>query len=408
MRLAIVHDYLYVYGGAERTLEQVHCIWPAAPIYTLLYVRERLPPSFRAMDVRPTWVDRLPLRLQLQRLYAMLQPLAFGRLDVGAADVVLSLASFGAKAVPAPRGGRHICYCYTPPRFLWGPSSGIERHRLPAPARAAVRLLEHVLRRWDFAAAQRVDCMLTQSRYVAARIRRVYRREAEVIPPPVDLARFARLEPRDEGYFLIVARFEAYKRIDLAIAACKEARVPLRIIGAGVDEARLRRLAADSPYVRFLGPLPDEAVADQLAGCRALLYPGEEDFGLTAVEAQAAGKPVIAYAAGGALETVVPGVTGMFFSPLESGALAAALRAFRPGDYDPAAARASAARFAPERFRERLRAAVEAAAQTHAAPRGGQAAARPEGSELLVVGHPLGRVDRGARAPGSKDKDLES
>ncbi len=132
MKLALVHDYLYVYGGAERTLEQAHRIWPGAPIYTLLYVRDRLPAAFQGMDVRPTWVDRLPARLRLQRVYAMLQPLAFGRLRVRGADTVLSLASFGAKAVPPPPGGRHICYCYTPPRFLWGPYSGIERQGLRA------------------------------------------------------------------------------------------------------------------------------------------------------------------------------------------------------------------------------------------------------------------------------------
>ena len=127
MQLALVHDYLYVYGGAERTLLEVHREWPRAPIYTLLYVRDRLPDAFRRMDVRPTWVDRLPWRLRLQRLYAMLQPLAFGGLRVAGADTVLSFASFGAKAVPAPPGGRHICYCYTPPRFLWGPASGIDQ-----------------------------------------------------------------------------------------------------------------------------------------------------------------------------------------------------------------------------------------------------------------------------------------
>jgi glycosyltransferase involved in cell wall biosynthesis len=359
MRLALVHDYLYVYGGAERVLEHVHALWPEAPIYTLLYVRERLPRSFAAMDIRTTWVDRLPARLALQRIYAMLQPLAFGRLRVPDATTILSFASFGAKAVPAPPGGRHISYCYTPPRFLWGPSSGIERQGLPRPVRAATRLLEAALRQWDYRAAQRVDRFLTQSKYVAARIERVYGRTAEVIPPPVDVERFAALRPRDDGYFLIVTRFEAYKRVDIAIQACRRLRVALRIVGSGVHEARLRRLADDDPCIAFLGPLPDDAVLAQLEGCRALLLPGEEDFGLVAVEAQAAGKPVIAYGAGGALETVVPGVTGRFFRPLSAEALAEALASFDPCDYDPALARACAARFAPERFKERLRQAVE-------------------------------------------------
>src|SRR5206468_8975841 len=163
--------------------------------------------------VRTTWVDRLPARLRLQRLYAMLQPVAFGALRVEPGLDVLSFASFGAKAVRAPRGRRHVCYCYTPPRFLWGPYSGIERERLPLPLRAGTRALERWLRRWDWRAAQAVDGFITQSRYVAERIKRVYGRDAAVVPPPVDVARFAHVESHDRGYFLAVGRFEAYQRI---------------------------------------------------------------------------------------------------------------------------------------------------------------------------------------------------
>jgi glycosyltransferase involved in cell wall biosynthesis len=366
MRLAIAHDYLYVYGGAERALEHVHAIWPEAPIYTLLFVRDRLPGTFRSMDIRSTWVDRLPGRLRLQRLYAMLQPVAFAGVRVRDADALLSFASFGAKAIAAPPGGRHVSYCYTPPRFLWGPHSGISREGLAWPARRASRTLEGVLRRWDLWAARRVDCFITQSRYVRDRIRRVYGREAAVVPPPVDVARFSDVPARDDGYFLIVSRFEAYKRIDLAIRACSRLGLELRIVGRGVDDARLRRVADEcgggAHHIRFTGSLPDRDVVTQLAGCRALLLPGEEDFGLVPLEAQAVGKPVIAYGAGGALETVVPGLTGEFFAELSVDSLTAALAAFRPDRYDPSAARRNAARFAPDRFKARLKAAVEALA----------------------------------------------
>jgi glycosyltransferase involved in cell wall biosynthesis len=316
------------------------------------------------MDVRATWVDRLPARLRLQRIYAMLQPIAFGELRIEPGRDVLSFASFGAKAVPAPRSRRHVCYCYTPPRFLWGPYSGIERERLPRPVRMGTRVLEQVLRRWDRHAAQAVSHFVTQSRYVAERIRRVYGRESVVVPPPVEVERFATLPALDGAYFLIVSRFEAYKRIDLAIEACRRLRVPLRIVGSGVDEPRLRRLAAGVPEVRFLGSVNDQEMVAQLAGCRALLLPGEEDFGLIAVEAQAAGKPVIAYGEGGALETVLPGVTGTFFHELSAEALAETLATFDPDAFDPSAARANAARYAPERFREHLRSTVETLLQS--------------------------------------------
>jgi len=351
-RLSLVHDYLYVYGGAERLLEHVHTVWPDAPLHTLLYVKDRLPETFRRMDVRTTWVDQLPARLRLQRVYAMLQPLAFA--GVRPVGDVLSFASFGAKAVRPAAGHQHLCYCFTPPRFLWGPYPGIVRGELPSGARLVASILERALRRWDLAAARRVDRFITMSHYVADRIRRVYGRESEIVAPPVDVERFRHLEPHDGGYFLAIGRFEAYKRFDLAIEACTQRRVPLKIIGGGVDDRRLRRLAGDSPYVEFLGSVPDQAVETYLAGCRALLFPGEEDFGLTAVEAQAAGKPVIAYAEGGAQETVIRNETGVFFDQLRAGSLAESLHAFNSRAFDPARCRASASRFRPERFRARL------------------------------------------------------
>ncbi|HET7768808.1 MAG TPA: glycosyltransferase [Chloroflexota bacterium] len=342
-RVNLVHDFLYVYGGAERLVEHAHAVWPAAPLHTLLYVRDRLPPSFAQMDVRTTWVDRLPARRRLQRAYAMLQPVAFA--TVRAKGDVLSFASFGAKAVRA-RGGRHVCYCFTPPRFLWGPHRGLRRAALPAPVRLTLTPLEAALRRWDYAVAQRVDAFIVMTEYVAERLRRVYGRGCEIVAPPVDVARFLDLPLRDDGYFL-------------AIEACRRLGVPLKVVGGGIDEPALRRLSQGAPHVELLGEVSDAAVGELLAGCRALLFPGEEDFGLTAVEAQAAGKPVIAYATGGARETVVDGETGVFFPELSVDALATAIERFDPSRYRPEACRQSARRFAPERFRARLRETVE-------------------------------------------------
>ena len=357
MRVALVHDYLYVYGGAERSLAEMHAIWPQAPVFTLFYVRDRLPAAFRDMDIRPTWVDRLPGRRRWQRLYALWQPLVFGALRLQGYDLVLSSASFGAKAVAAPPGARHVCYCYTPPRFLWGYAPGTARDHLPRALRLGERPLRAALRRWDRAAADRVDSFVAISRNVARRIARVYERPAEVIYPPVQTDRFRQRAPAPGRYWLVVSRFEAYKRVDLAIAAANALQEELVIVGAGGDEPRLRRLAG--PTVRFLGYQSEAAVAELLAGCRALLFPGEEDFGLTPLEANAAGKPVIAYGAGGALETVVPGVTGSFFTEPTAPALAEVMTAFDPAQFDPAVCRRQADRFAPATFRERLQVHVE-------------------------------------------------
>ena len=355
-RVSLVHDYLYVYGGAERLVEHAHVVWPEAPLHTLLYVRNRLPERFARMDVRTTWVDRLPARLRLQRAYAMLQPLAFA--TVRPAGNVLSFASFGAKAVRA-REGRHVSYCFTPPRFLWGPYRGTRREALPLAARLALGPLEAALRRWDYAVAQRVDAFVVMTGYVADRLQRVYGRGCEIVPPPVDVERFLDLPVREDGYFLAIGRFEAYKRFDLAIEACRRLNVPLKLVGGGVDAPALRRLAQAAPTVELLGEVSDAAVADLYAGCRALLFPGEEDFGLTAVEAQAAGKPVIAYATGGARETVIEGETGAFFDVLSVDSLAGAIERFQPSRYRPEVCRQNARRFAPERFRARLKETVE-------------------------------------------------
>jgi glycosyltransferase involved in cell wall biosynthesis len=355
-RVSLVHDYLYVYGGAERLLEHAHLVWPAAPLHTLLYVRDRLPPSFERMDVRTTWVDRLPAPLRLQRAYAMLQPLAFAGVRPG--GNVLSFASFGAKAVRA-RDGRHVCYCFTPPRFLWGPYRGVRRERLALPVRLALTPLEVALRRWDYGVAQRVDAFVVVTGYVADRLQRVYGRGCEIVAPPVDVERFLDLPVRDDGYFLAIGRFEAYKRSDLAIAACRRLGVPLKLVGGGVDGPALRHLAQGAPTVELMGEVSDAEVASLYAGCRALLFPGEEDFGLTAVEAQAAGKPVIAYSAGGARETVIAGETGVFFEHLTVDSLAAAIERFEPSHFRPEVCRENARRFAPDRFRARLKETVE-------------------------------------------------
>jgi glycosyltransferase involved in cell wall biosynthesis len=359
VRRALAHDYLYVHGGAERTLAEAHAIWPDAPVHTLLYLRDRLPADpFARMDLRTTWVDRLPARSRLARLYGLLQPLAFATVRTHA-DEVVSFASFGAKAINPVPGGKHLCYCFTPPRFLWGLDRGTDLRGRAAPVRAADAVVRAWLRRWDRAAAGRVTHFIAQSRAVDDRIARIYgRRAGAIVYPPVAVDRFRNRQGVAGAAYLAVARLEAFKRIDLAIEACRRLGVPLRIVGAGVDETRLRALAAGDPLITFLGAIPDDAVVREMAMCRAFLHPADEDFGIAAVEAQAAGRPVIAYAGGGARETVIEGVTGTFFHEPTAASLAATLDGFDPARYHSDDTRANAARFAPDRFRAALGAAV--------------------------------------------------
>lgn len=357
MRVALVHDFLYVFGGAERALAEMHAIWPDAPVFTLFYLPHRLPSVFRRMDIRTTWLNHLPGLYRWQRLYALWQPLLFGALRLRGYDVVLSSASFGAKAVRGDAGTRHVCYCYTPPRFLWNYTPGTARDELHPMLRLAEQPVRAALRHWDRTAAGRMDSFVAISKNVARRIACAYHRTSEVIYPPVQTDRFRRITRFPGRYWLVVSRFEAYKRLDLAIAAANALQEDLLIVGEGRDEPRLRRLAG--PTVRFMGYKSDTVVAELMGGCRALLFPGEDDFGLTPLEANAAGTPVIAFGAGGALETVVPGETGLFFRESTADSLSETMKAFDPVVFDPEVCRRHADRFAPQVFRERLHAHVE-------------------------------------------------
>ena len=358
MRVALVHDYLYVYGGAERALAEMHAIWPQAPIFTLFYVRDRLPAAFGDMDIRPTWVDRLPGRRRWQRLYALWQPLVFGALRLHGYDLVLSSASFGAKAVAAPPGARHVCYCYTPPRFLWGYAPGTARDHLPLALRLGERPLRAALRRWDRAAADRVDSFVAISRHVARADRAGVRAPGRGdLSPGADRP----LSPASAGAGALLAGDLALRGLQARGSGCCCRQRAAGGVGDRRCRWRTNRVSAASPVrpCDFWGTSPRRPSPSCLAGCRALLFPGEEDFGLTPLEANAAGKPVVAYGAGGALETVVPGVTGSFFTEPTERALAEAMTAFDPAQFDPAACRQQADRFAPATFRERLQVHVE-------------------------------------------------
>ncbi len=309
MRVALVHDYLNQMGGAEKVLLSLHELFPQAPIYTSMYEPKSVDRRFRSMDIRTTFMQRVPFVKRRHQPFLPLYPFAFERLDLRPYDLVISDSSAFAKGVITRPDALHVCYCHTPMRWAWNYEEYVERERLGATARLLLPPFITWLRQWDYATAARVDYFVANSPTVAARIAKYYRREAVFIPPPVDTSHFYEA-PQHEDYFLIVSRLVPYKRIDLAVKAFTMLGLPLRIVGEGRDERRLRRLAGKN--IRFLGHLSDDEMRSQMARCRALVFPGEEDFGITPVEAQASGRPVIAYGAGGALATVVEGSTGRY------------------------------------------------------------------------------------------------
>jgi len=356
MRVALVHDYLNQYGGAERVLEVLHTLYPDAPVYTSLYDRRAMPETFRRWDIRTSFLQRLPRRVALARLYLAWYPRAFESFDLRGYDLILSSSSAFAKGVIPPVGAIHICYCHNPARFLWDTASYLEYEALGRPAAWLLAGTLHRLRLWDVAVNLRVDAFIANSRTVAARIARYYRRESTVIHPPVEVSSFPLAEGKGQ-YFLAGGRLVPHKRLDIAIAACTRLKLPLVVFGQGRDRARLERLAG--PTVRFVGRVSEEELRRLYLDCRALLFPGEEDFGLAPLEAMACGRPVIAYGAGGALETVVAGRTGLLFTPQEEEALAEVLAAFRDGDFNPAEIRRHAEQFDVPRFQEKIRDLVQ-------------------------------------------------
>ena len=355
-RVAIVHDYLVDSGGAERVVIALHEQYPDAPIFTSVMDAQTTFAEFRAMDVRTSFLQRLPVQKSNYKFLLPFFPIAFESFDLLEYDIVISSASAFAKGVITPADALHVCYCYTPPRFVWRFHEYVAQEQLGRVQRALIQLIVHYLRLWDYAAAQRVDFFVSVSEATARRIHKNYRRESVVIHPPVTVEQFT---PRDDicDYYLIVSRLTPYKRIDLAVQAFNELQLPLKIAGAGIDAVRLQRMA--SPNIEFLGHVPQDRLVDLYARCRAVIFPGVEDFGIVPLEANAAGRPVIAYAAAGALETMVDGVTGAFFREQTPAALAQAVRETDVAHFDARALRQHAEQFSQTRFKERIANFVE-------------------------------------------------
>ncbi len=326
-------------------------MYPEAPIYTSIFGPGALPPAYRDWDIRPSFLNRLPLIRQHHQWFLPLYPYAFEHFDFSDYDLVLSVSSAFAHGIITSPKTLHICYCLTPARFLWDYHTYMAREGLGRLVRLVLPLFLYNLRLWDRLAADRVDHFLAISQTVQQRIRKLYRRDAKVMYPPIDAQRFP-LSQEPGDYFLILSRLVPYKRIDLAVRAFSQLGLPLLVIGDGRDRQALEGIAA--PNVRFLGRLSDVETGRYLAGCRAFIFPGEEDFGIAPLEAQAAGRPVIAYAGGGALETVREGTTGVFFRARTPESLAEAVKRFDSLHFDPAGIREHAVAFDRAVFQRKL------------------------------------------------------
>ncbi len=350
MRVAIVHDFLVQMGGAEKVVEALHALYPDAPIYTSVYDPAVMPPEYRAWDIRTSSLQRWPMRRKLHRLMLPFYPAAFESFDLSGYDLVLSSSSAFAKGVITQSHTRHICYMHAPMRYVWMTDTYLKGERA-ARAGFALRVIFHYLRLWDQVSASRVDTYIANSTAVQQRIARFYRRDAVVIPPPVDTSRFTLCERRGE-YYIAVSRFVPYKRMDMAVEALTRLGLPLKVVGTGRQAADLRRKAG--PNVEFLGWVPNERLPELISGARAFLMPGEEDFGIAPVEANACGRPVIAYGAGGALDSQIDQTTGILFRPQTVDALCEAVERCETMTFDHKAIAANARRFDTEQFKTRV------------------------------------------------------
>lgn len=350
-KIALVHDYFIQMGGAEKVAEEMHKLFPTAPMFTTVDTRSNVPQTLKRSKVYTSWMQNLPGIRKNFRHYFALYPLAVESLNLKEFDLILSSTSGYAKGVRKRRGAKHICYCHTPMRWAWRYDDYAAREEFGGVKRMLLPPIMAGLRRWDLRAAEQPDYYIANSHNVAWRIKEIYGRESIVIPPPIDVNRFSPDEP-DEDFYLILSRLISYKQLDLAIEACNKLNRRLIVIGDGPDRKRLEQLAGKK--TEFLGRQPDEIVTRYASRCRALLFPGEEDFGMVPLEINASGRPVIAYRAGGALETVVEGETGMFFNQQSVDSIAEALEEFEGRTWNRVAMRRHAEKFDTKVFSERV------------------------------------------------------
>lgn len=354
-RVVLAHDWLTGMRGGERCLEVLCEKFPGAPIFTLFHQPGRISETINRHPITTSFLQRVPGIFSYYRNLLPLFPAAIAAMRPPPADLLISSSHCAAKALRKPEGAKHLCYCYTPMRYAW---SFHEEYLGRSWKRALAAPILARMRAWDRRTASNVDRFVAISRHVRDRIRRFYDRDADVVYPPVRTDFYTPAAPGDDGFDLVVSALVPYKRVDLAVEAYSRLGYPLKVVGTGTEFASLRRMAA--PNVEFLGWRSDEDVRDLYRRCRLLVFPGEEDFGIVPLEAQACGKPVVAFARGGALETLVAGDTAAFFSEQTDSALLAAVESAAGRRWDAAAIRRNAERFAVESFAQGLEASIAA------------------------------------------------
>ncbi len=355
MNIALVHDWLTNFAGAERVLLDLAELFPGSRIYTSVYDRKKVP-QFAKYDVVESYLGKNPVFKRYREALIPYAPQAFESFDFSNYDLVISNTTFAAKGIIVKPKTLHICYCHTPARYLWQPE--IDDRADTGIFSSLRKKIAHNLKIWDRAAAERPDYYLANSNTVKKRIKKYYNRDSVVVYPPVDTDRFS-ICPRSEvkDYFLFVSRLVGYKKADIVIDAFNRLKKPLYIIGSGPDEARLRRVA--SKNIKFLGRVSDAELSDYYQKAQALVFIAEEDFGIVPLESSSSGRPVIAYNAGGASETVVPGINGILINEQSSQALVEAVSRFKADQFNPEAVRTHAEKFSKKIFRQNFKTEVD-------------------------------------------------
>ena len=360
MKIALVHDYLVQCGGAERVLECFTELFPYAPIYTLVYNKKAMHGVFEGKDIRTSFIQKLPFSKGSHRIFPQFMPMAIEQFDFSAYDIVLSDSSSFAKGIITGPETLHICYMHTPMRYAWDDCQKYTSDfSFPNLVKKFVPFVMNYIRLWDRVSAERVDLFISNSNFVAKRIRKYYKKESIVIHPPVNTDKF-RLQKKtntsdgqsDEGYFLIVGRMLAYKKNDIVIEAFNRLGLKLKVSGRGPELKRLKKMA--KPNIEFLGRIPDDELVACYANCRAFIFPQEEDFGIVAIEAMASGRPIIAFKGGDIPEHMEEGNMGIFFDKQTPEDIVEAVKKFKDDDYDREYIRSKVLKFNKENFKTRI------------------------------------------------------